>query len=114
MNQAISFIGLGSMGLPMATNLAEAGYTLKVYNRTADKAQPVVNKGIQLAATPADVVEPDGIVITMLANDQALEAVVLGENGILNQLGSGGIHLSMSTVLPTNAEKLAKHHEEKG
>src|SRR5919202_2789296 len=111
MNQVIGFIGLGNMGLPMASNLIEAGYTLQVYNRTPEKARSLVDKGAKLANNPSDVVESEGIVITMLANDQALEAVVLGENGILEKLGTGGIHLSMSTVSPATAQNLAKYHE---
>jgi 3-hydroxyisobutyrate dehydrogenase-like beta-hydroxyacid dehydrogenase len=114
MNKVIGFVGLGNMGLPMASNLVEAGYTLRVYNRTAQKAQPLIAQGAELADNPANVVEPDGIAITMLSNDQALEEVVLGENGILDKLGSGGIHLSMSTVSSATANKLAKHHEQRG
>ena len=114
MNQVIGFIGLGNMGLPMASNLIEAGYTLQVYNRTPEKARSLVDKGAKLANNPSDVVESEGIVITMLANDQALEAVVLGENGILEKLGTGGIHLSMSTVSPATAQNLAKYHERRG
>jgi 3-hydroxyisobutyrate dehydrogenase-like beta-hydroxyacid dehydrogenase len=59
-------------------------------------------------------VEPGGIVITSLANDQALEEVVLGENGILSKLGTDGIHLSMSTVSPATAQKLAQLHQQQG
>jgi 3-hydroxyisobutyrate dehydrogenase-like beta-hydroxyacid dehydrogenase len=114
MNKVIGFVGLGNMGLPMASNLIEAGYTLRVYNRTAEKAQPLIAQGAELADNPANVVEPDGIAITMLSNDQALEEVVLGENGILHKLGSGGIHLSMSTVSSATANKLAKHHKQRG
>lgn len=114
MNQVIGFVGLGSMGLPMATNLLKAGFSLQVYNRTPEKAQPLIAQGARLVNSPGDVVESDGIVITMLANDQALEEVVLGENGILHKLGAGGIHLSMSTVSPATAQKLAQHHEQRG
>ncbi len=110
----ISFIGLGSMGLAMATNLLDAGYQLQVYNRTVEKAQPLVDKGAKLGKNPGDVVKSDGIVISMLANDQALEEVVLGKDGILDKLGSGGIHLSMSTVSPVTAHKLAQQHEQRG
>jgi 3-hydroxyisobutyrate dehydrogenase-like beta-hydroxyacid dehydrogenase len=113
-NEVISFIGLGSMGLPIAMNLLESGYNLRVYNRTAQKAQPLVEKGAELASNPADVVEPGSIAISMLANDQAVEEVVLGENGILEKLGSGGVHISMSTVSPTTAEKLAQQHQQQG
>src|ERR671932_134861 len=113
-NNIVGFIGLGSMGLPIAMNLLESGYRLRVYNRTVQKAQPLVDKGAELGKSPADVVEPGGIVISMLANDQALEDVVLGENGILEKLGNGGIHISMSTISPTTAQNLAQQHEQKG
>lgn len=93
----------------------EAHYSVGgCHNRTAEKAQPLIAQGAELADNPANVVEPDGIAITMLSNDQALEEVVLGENGILDKLGSGGIHLSMSTVSSATANKLAKHHEQRG
>lgn len=114
MSEALGFIGLGSMGLPIATNLIESGYKLRVYNRTPQKAQPLAEKGAEVVDSPASVVEPGGIAITMLANDQALEAVVLGNDGILNKLGTGGIHLSMSTVSPATAKSLAQQHEKQG
>lgn len=114
MNNIVGFIGLGRMGLPIAMNLVESDYKLHVYNRTHQKAQPLVEKGAELGNSPADVVKPGGIVISMLANDQALEDVVLGEHGILKKLGSGGIHISMSTVSPTTANNLAQQHEQQG
>ena len=114
MSEVIGFIGLGSMGLPMATNLIKAGYRLQVYNRTAQKAEPLVAQGAKLAERPSDVVESGGIAVTMLANDKALEEAVLGENGILEKLGAGGIHLSMSTVSPATAKHLAAQHQQQG
>lgn len=114
MNNIVGFIGLGRMGLPIAMNLVESDYKLHVYNRTPQKAQPLVDKGAELGNSPADVVKPGGIVISMLANDQALEDVVLGEHGILEKLGSAGVHISMSTVSPTTAENLAQQHEQQG
>ena len=110
MKQPIGFIGLGNMGLPMANNLIDAGYKLKVYNRTAEKAQPLIDKGAELADTPLDTVTPGAIIITMLPNDNVVESVVLGEDGILRKLGKDGIHLSMSTLSPATAEKLAQAH----
>jgi len=114
MSTSIGFVGLGNMGLPLATNLVKAGYKLRVYNRTTEKAQPLLEQGAELGNTPADVVQPGGIVVTMLANDQALEEVVLGENGILEKLGADGIHVSMSTVSPVTVHKLAQEHEQRG
>jgi 3-hydroxyisobutyrate dehydrogenase-like beta-hydroxyacid dehydrogenase len=98
----------------MATNLVKAGYSLQVYNRTAEKARSLLEQGAKLVDHPGDVAASSDIVITMLANDQALEAVVLGENGILNKLEAGGIHLSMSTIAPATARKLAEQHEQRG
>ncbi|HEY9833059.1 MAG TPA: NAD(P)-dependent oxidoreductase [Stenomitos sp.] len=114
MNNIVGFIGLGSMGFPIAMNLVESDYKLHVYNRTPQKAQPLVDKGAELGNSPADVVKPGGIVISMLANDQALEDIFLGEHGILEKLGSGGVHISMSTVSPTTAQNLAQQHEQQG
>jgi 3-hydroxyisobutyrate dehydrogenase-like beta-hydroxyacid dehydrogenase len=114
MSEQIGFIGLGNMGQPMARNLLNAGFALRVYNRNASKAEPLVAQGTQQVFKPSDVVEPGGIVITMVANDSALESVVLGEDGFLERLGPNGIHLSMSTVSPATARKLADLHAKHG
>lgn len=114
MSESIGFIGVGNMGQPMARNLLKAGFRLRVYNRNASKAAPLVAQGAQQVSHPGDVVEPGGIVITMVANDDALESVVLGEEGFLKRLGPGGIHLSMSTISPATARKLADLHTKQG
>lgn len=114
MSQTIAFIGLGSMGTPMAMNLLAAGYGLRVYNRSPEKAQPLVDRGATLATSPADAVTPGGIIFSMLANDQAVEDITLAEQGILTPLGSAGIHVSMSTIAPATAERLAAQHQQQG
>src|SRR5579871_6224003 len=98
MHMDVGFIGLGSMGLPMATNLLAAGHKLKVYNRTAAKADPLIQRGAELMSNAAAVASPGGIVITMLADDAALEGVVVGVDTIATRLAPGGIHISMSTI----------------
>jgi 3-hydroxyisobutyrate dehydrogenase-like beta-hydroxyacid dehydrogenase len=108
------FIGLGSMGLPMATNLAAAGIKLRVHNRTESKAEPLVEKGAVLAVNAGGVATAGGIVMTMLADDQAVESVVMGANGIAAHLGRDGIHISMSTIAPATARRLASYHAEHG
>ncbi|MBD2056386.1 NAD(P)-dependent oxidoreductase [Oculatella sp. FACHB-28] len=113
-SKTIGFIGLGNMGLPMATNLLAAGYSLRVYNRTLEKGRSLAEQGAILVNTPAEVVAPETIVITMLANDQVLEEAVLGENGILEKLSPSSIHLSMSTISPATAQHLAAQHEQQG
>src|SRR6202158_3259306 len=96
MKESVGFIGLGGMGLAMATNLLKAGFGLCVYNRTAEKARHLLEPGARLARSPAETAEPGGIVVTMVSDDRALEQVSLGANGLLSRLGDG-IHLSMST-----------------
>ena len=110
MPETLGFIGLGNMGAPIAANLLKAGYGLRVYNRTTAKAEPLVEKGATVAPKPADVAQPGGIVLTMVADDRALEDLCLGVGSFVEQLGPGGIHVSLSTISPATARSLAEHH----
>ena len=110
MVERIGFIGLGRMGHAIASNLIRAGYAVHVYNRTPEKAAALVAQGARLAHQPSQTAEPGGIVMTMLSDDQALESVVFGENGFLERLRPNGIHVSMSTISPALARRLAEHH----
>ncbi|GHO82110.1 NAD(P)-dependent oxidoreductase [Dictyobacter formicarum] len=112
MSETIGFIGLGNMGHPMAINLLKAGYNLRVYNRDISKTQDLVVAGAKRGVRPRDAVEHGGIVITVVANDEALEAVTSGNDGLLAHLGPGGVHLSMSTVSPATARKMQQLHEQ--
>jgi 3-hydroxyisobutyrate dehydrogenase-like beta-hydroxyacid dehydrogenase len=112
--ETIGFIGLGSMGLPMARNLIEAGFPVKIFNRTKNKAEELVALGADLVDSLQEVANPDGIAITMVANDTALKEIVLGNKGIGSVLARGGVHLSMSTVSPEVARELAQFHNERG
>src|SRR5438552_16657026 len=101
------------MGLAMATNLVKAGFGLRVYNRTAEKARPLLELGARLARSPAEAVSPGGIVVTMVSDDRAVEQVTLGANGLLARLGDR-VHLSMSTLAPRTARRLADLHRDRG
>src|SRR5207302_8442783 len=103
----------GGMGLAMASNLLTAGFGLRVYNRSAEKARPLLELGARLARTPAEAAEPGGVVVTMVSDDRAVEEVTLGANGLLSRLGDG-IHLSMSTIAPRTGRRLAGLHREQG
>lgn len=105
----VGFIGLGHMGAGMAANLIKAGHELTVYNRTPAKAQKLVELGAQDAPQIADACGGD-VVITMLANDEAVEAVVFGEQGLLRSLNKGATHLSMSTISIALSERLTAAH----
>src|SRR5216684_29735 len=113
MKETVGFIGLGGMGLAMATNLLKAGFGLRVYNRTSEKARPLLEQGAILARSPAEAAAPGGIVVTMVSDDRALEEVTLGPDGLLERLGDG-VHLSMSTIAPRTARRLADLHRERG
>ena len=110
MTRPIGFIGLGLMGEGMAANLVKAGFDVTVYNRTAAKTGALARQGAKVASTPAEAAVPDGVVITMVANDQVLEDLTLGEGGFGEKLGRHGVHISMSTIAPTTSEKLAQFH----
>ncbi len=112
-NESIGFVGLGAMGQPMARNLLRAGYQLRVYNRDAGKAAALVAEGAHQCIRPADVVAPGGIVITMISDDAALANVTLGEDGILSQLGPGGVHVVMSIISPFYTREMAELHAQR-
>lgn len=77
MKEQVGFIGLGNMGQPMARRLLQAGYDLQVYNRSAQRAQALVELGARQGFQVSEVVSPGGIVITMVTDDQALESLIL-------------------------------------
>lgn len=106
----IGFIGLGRMGSAMAQNLLKAGHQLAVWNRSPDKAAALVAAGARQAWSPADAAADAEAVITMLADDQAVEAVVFGPDGLLASTGS--IHISMSTISVALADRLTEAHRE--
>src|ERR1700757_3489314 len=93
----IGFIGLGHMGSAMAANLLKAGHHVTVFNRNPEKARALLDLGARGAASIGDACRGD-VVITMLADDAALEHVALAEGGIVGNLSKGAIHLSMSTI----------------
>ena len=112
--QAVSVIGLGGMGSGMARSLLRAGFRVKVWNRTASATEPLVAEGAEVGTSPAEAVEPGGCVITMVANDAALQHVATGPGGFLDRLGAEGVHVSMSTISVEIARALAALHEAVG
>jgi 3-hydroxyisobutyrate dehydrogenase-like beta-hydroxyacid dehydrogenase len=109
----IGFIGLGQMGSGMAGRLIAAGHEVSVYNRSPARAEPLVAQGARLASTPADAAKGEAVV-TMVAEDAALETIVYGADGILNALPKGAIHISSSTISVALAERLTADHEKAG
>jgi 3-hydroxyisobutyrate dehydrogenase-like beta-hydroxyacid dehydrogenase len=109
----VGFIGLGQMGAGMAANLLKAGHEVTVYNRTPAKAEALVRRGAKRADTIAGACRGDAV-FTMLANDDAVEAVVFGEDGIHDSLPAGGLHVSSSTISVGLAERLTAAHADVG
>jgi 3-hydroxyisobutyrate dehydrogenase-like beta-hydroxyacid dehydrogenase len=109
----LGFIGLGSMGSGMARNLLRAGHELTVYNRTRAKGEALAGEGAKVASTPAEACGGEAV-LSMLADDAAVEAVVFGEHGILTAATAGLIHVSMSTISTALSRRLAAAHAERG
>lgn len=105
----VGFIGLGKMGSGMATNLLKAGHHVIAYNRTAEKAHALAPLGARVASRASDCCEAE-VVISMLADDTALNEVIFGDGGVGAQLKAGSVHVSMSTISVALAEKLTDHH----
>lgn len=105
----VGFIGFGRMGAGMAANLLEAGHDVTVYNRTRAKAEALIARGAKPAASVAEACKGDAVV-TMLANDEAVESVVLGHDGIVASLAAGALHVSSSTISVALSERLTKAH----
>jgi 3-hydroxyisobutyrate dehydrogenase-like beta-hydroxyacid dehydrogenase len=111
---SVAFLGLGKMGLAMAANLQRAGYPLVVWNRSPEKAWPLLEAGAAFAESPAAAASSADIVISSLADDASLNAVVSGPEGILAGLRPGGVHIGASTVSPDLSDELAKLHAAAG
>lgn len=108
--ESIGFIGLGMMGKPMAENLLAAGFRLRVFNRSPEKAASLAQKGATVVKTAVDAAETGGIVMSCVSDDAALEAVVGRSDELAERLGKGGVHVSMSTILPETAADLSRRH----
>jgi len=109
----VAFLGLGNMGHNMAHNLLKAGHELVVWNRTSGKAIELKNAGAREANTPAEASQTAEVVFTMLADDPAVEAVVLGTQGLINGLQKGAIHVSCSTISVALSRQMAEAHQQR-
>jgi 3-hydroxyisobutyrate dehydrogenase/glyoxylate/succinic semialdehyde reductase len=110
----IGFIGLGIMGSRMAANLRKRGHSLVVFNRTREKAEPLLAEGASWADSPAALAPQVEVVFTMLAHPDAVEEAVLGKDGFLSQLAPGQIWVDCSTVNPSFSRKMATEAQAHG
>ena len=109
----IGLIGLGNMGSGIAKSLLRAGHQLIVYNRTRSRAETLRSHGATVVDSIAQACRGEAV-LTMLADDAAVESVVFGEGGILASLPRGGLHISLSTISVALSDKLAEEHTKAG
>jgi 3-hydroxyisobutyrate dehydrogenase-like beta-hydroxyacid dehydrogenase len=109
----VGFIGLGSMGAGMSRNLIKAGHDLVVYNRTRSVAQEMQSLGAKVADTASEAATGVEALITMLADDRAVQDVIFEPGAAIESLPEGAIHISMSTISVDLSRRLAKAHADK-
>lgn len=103
----VAFIGMGTMGAPMALNLLKAGFEVTVHNRTRDRELPVAAAGAQRAESPAAAAAGAEVVITCVSDSPDVEAVLLGDQGVIQGAAAGTVVVDMSTISPTVTQTLA-------
>jgi 3-hydroxyisobutyrate dehydrogenase len=110
----IGFIGMGTMGAPMATRLVNAGYDVTVHNRTREREEPVAAAGANRAATPRDAANEADVVITIVSDTPDVREVVLGEQGAIHGMSAGSVLIDMSTISPLATRDIASVLAAKG
>ena len=109
----VGFIGLGNMGSAMARNLIEAGHALTVYNQTKSRAEEFRPLGAKVASSPSEAASGAEALITMVANDDAVEDVMFESGKVIDALPAGSVHVSMSTMSVALSHRLVAAHRER-
>lgn len=109
----VGFIGLGNMGSAMARNLIKAGHTLTVYNQTKSRAEELRPLGAKVAASPSEAASGAEALITMVANDHAVEDVIFGTGRAIESLPVSAVHVSMSTISVALSHRLVAAHRDR-
>ncbi|MGF9905580.1 NAD(P)-dependent oxidoreductase [Brevibacillus porteri] len=110
----IGWIGLGNMGIPMASNLLAAGYDVRVWNRTPGKAAPLVALGAKETANLSELVAQSDVLFTMVSDDDAVKAIYTGSDGLLSLPVQGKLAVDMSTISPDTSRFLAEQSKQAG
>ena len=106
--EKIAYIGLGIMGRPMALNLLQAGYSVRVWARRSEMMEPLVEAGATACSSPADAADNSDIIITNVSDTTDVEQVVLGQNGIIEGAAKGSVVVDMSTISPSVTRAIAE------
>jgi 3-hydroxyisobutyrate dehydrogenase len=110
----VSFIGMGTMGSPMAQNVLKAGHDVTVHNRTREKEQTLAQAGAQRAASPQEAAGGAEVVITCVSDTPDVESIILGDNGVIHGAQPGTIVVDMSTISPIATRRIAEKLAQKG
>ena len=114
MSERIGFVGLGIMGRGMVRNLLKNGFSVRVWNRTASRSEELAADGAVIGSSPADVTSHSDIIITCVSDTPDVQAVILGENGIIHGAAAGSLVIDMSTISPQATIEIAKQLNAKG
>lgn len=114
MSEKVGFIGLGIMGRGMTRNLLKAGFEVTVWNRTASRIDELVSEGAKGASSPADLASICDVIITCVSDTPDVEAVIVGENGVIHGAKSGALVIDMSTISPEATRQIAQKLHDKG
>lgn len=112
--EGIGFIGLGRMGVPILKNIMRKHQVVGVYNRTITKAQPYAALDMKVFQSPWEVASGCDVIFLMLSDSRAVEEVMLGNKGVLENLGTGKIVVDLSTIHPEDSERIARKVRESG
>lgn len=107
MTDTVAFIGLGAMGAPMASNLIDAGFALRVHSRNPERARPFAERGVTVCATVADAVKGARFVVSIVSDDEATREVMLGTPGVVANAAPGTVIIDSSTNTPAMAREVA-------
>jgi 3-hydroxyisobutyrate dehydrogenase-like beta-hydroxyacid dehydrogenase len=110
----IGFVGLGAMGAGIVPRLMAAGYTVTGWNRSRDKAEPLIKAGMHFAATPRAAAAAADIVFSIVTDAAAVRSVALGEDGIAAGLKPGGVYIDMSTIAPDSSRTISAEFARQG
>jgi 3-hydroxyisobutyrate dehydrogenase len=113
-SERVGFIGLGIMGRGMARNLLKAGFDVRVWNRTASRMDELAGEGAKATESPADLAAQSDIIITCVSDTPDVEAVILGENGVIHGANAGALVIDMSTISPQATRAIAAQLAERG
>lgn len=113
-DKTVGFIGLGIMGKPMAENVMDAGYAAVVHNRSPEPVRALAKRGAESASSPTMVAQKADVVVTVLPDTDAVEDVVLGDDGVIEGVSEGQTFIDMSTISPVATERIADRLQERG